>query len=146
MYSLLSHAHSGLRWFVLITLLVAIINAIGKTKGNHSFTKRDIRLALMALVFTHTQFLLGLILYFISPKVVFSADSMSNDVLRFFLVEHIFIMLIAVLLITIGYSRAKRAIDEGKKFRNILVFYLLGLILILAGIPWPFQNYGTSWF
>ena len=71
---------------------------------------------------------------------------MSNDVLRFFLVEHIFIMVLAVLLITIGYSRAKRAIDEGKKFRNILVFYLLGLLLILAGIPWPFQDYGTSWF
>jgi hypothetical protein len=146
MYSLLSHAHSGLRWFVLLTLLVAIINSIGKTKGNHPFTNRDIRLALMALIFTHTQFLLGLILYFISPKVVFSSDAMSNDVLRFFLVEHIFIMIIAVLLITIGYSRAKRAIDEGKKFRNILVFYLLGLILILAGIPWPFQNYGTGWF
>lgn len=146
MYSLLTAAHSGLRWFVLITLLVAIGNAIGKSKGNPPFTNRDTRLALMALIFTHTQFLLGLILYFVSPKVVFSTSSMSDDILRFFLVEHIFIMTLAVALVTIGYSRAKRAIDEGKKFRNILVFYLLGLILILAGIPWPFQNYGAGWF
>ena len=146
MYSILTHAHSGLRWIVLLTLVIAIANAIGKTNGNRPYLRKDINLSLMALIFTHIQFLLGLVLYFISPKVVFSVDSMSNDVLRFFLVEHIFIMVLAVLLITIGYSRAKRAIDEGKKFRNILVFYLLGLLLILAGIPWPFQDYGTSWF
>ncbi|MCA6075500.1 cytochrome B [Fulvivirga sedimenti] len=146
MYSILTHTHSGLRWIVLITLLIAIGNAIGKTNGNRPFLRSDKRLSLMALVFTHLQLVLGLILYFISPKVVFSVESMSNDILRFFLVEHIFIMILAVLLITIGYSRSKRAIDEGKKFRNILVFYLLGLLLILAGIPWPFQDYGTAWF
>jgi len=146
MYSLLTHTHSGLRWIVLLTLLIAIGNAIGKTNGNRPFLNKDKRLAMMALVFTHIQFIIGLILYFISPKVVFSVESMSNSVLRFFLVEHIFIMLLAVILITVGYSRAKRAIDEGKKFRNILVFYLIGLLLILAGIPWPFQDYGTGWF
>ncbi len=146
MYTILTHVHSGLRWIVLLTLLVAIVNAIGKTNGNRAYLRSDMQLSLMALVFTHVQLLVGLILYFISPKVVFSVESMSNDILRFFLVEHIFIMIIAVLLITVGYSRAKRAIDEGTKFRNILVFYLLGLLLILAGIPWPFQDYGTAWF
>ena len=146
MYSILTHAHSGLRWIVLLTLLIAIGNAIGKTNGNRPYLNKDMRLSLMALIFTHIQLILGLILYFISPKVVFSVESMSNSALRFFLVEHIFIMILAVILITVGYSRAKRAIDEGKKFRNILVFYLIGLLLILAGIPWPFQDYGTGWF
>ena len=146
MYSLLTHTHSGLRWIVLLTLLVAIGNAIGKTGGNRPYLNKDKKLSLMAMMFTHFQFIIGLILYFVSPKVVFSVESMSNSVLRFFLVEHIFIMFLAVILITIGYSRSKRAIDEGKKFRNILVFYLLGLILMLAGIPWPFQDYGTGWF
>jgi hypothetical protein len=146
MYSLLTHTHSGIRWIVLFTLLIAIGNAIGKTSGNRPFLLKDMRLSAMALVFTHIQVLLGLILYFMSPKVVFSVKSMSDEVLRFFLVEHIFLMLLAVILITVGYTRAKKAIDEGKKFRNILVFYLLGLILILIGIPWPFQDYGTGWF
>lgn len=146
MYSLLTHTHSGVRWIVLFTLLIAIGNAIGKTSGNRPFLLKDMRLSAMALVFTHIQVLLGLILYFMSPKVVFSVKSMSDEVLRFFLVEHIFLMLLAVILITVGYTRAKKAIDEGKKFRNILVFYLLGLILILIGIPWPFQDYGTGWF
>ena len=146
MYQLLVHAHSGLRWFVLLTLIVAIVNSFGKTDGSRSFTNRDRRLALMALIFTHLQLILGLILYFISPLVVFSGESMKNPVLRFYLVEHISLMLLAIVLITMGYSRAKRAIDEGKKFRNILVFYLIGLILILISIPWPFRIENAGWF
>ena len=146
MYQLLLHAHSGLRWFVLLTLVVAIFNSIGKTNGRKPFQNRDVRLALMALIFVHLQLLLGLILYFISPKVVFSAESMGNDMARFYLVEHLVTMLLAVILITVGYSRAKRVIDEGKKYRNILVFYFIGLLLIIAGITWPFRIFGAGWF
>lgn len=143
---ILRHAHSGLRWFVLIALILAIVNAVGKTNGTKAFTDKDKKYGLFALIFTHLQFVIGLVLYFTSPKVVFAASSMKSDVLRFFLVEHILLMLIAVVLITIGYSRSKRALTDAKKFKSILIFYLIGLILILAGIPWPFQNYGTSWF
>ncbi len=146
MYQLLVHTHSGLRWVVLITLLVAIINSFGKTGGSHPFTNKDKRLALMALVFTHLQLVIGIYLYFISPLVVFSAESMSNGVLRFFLVEHIALMLVAVILITIGFSKAKREVNEGKKFRKVLVYYLIGLILILIGIPWPFRIENAGWY
>ena len=125
---------------------MAIINAIGKTNGQTAFTNKDKKAGLFALIFTHIQFLLGLVLYFISPKVVFDGSSMKSDVMRFFLVEHISLMVLAVILITIGYSRAKRATDDGKKFKSILIFYLIGLALILFAIPWPFQNYGASWF
>lgn len=143
---ILRHAHSGLRWFVLIALILAIINAIGKTNGLKPFTDKDKKLGLFALIFTHLQFVIGLLLYFMSPKVVFAAASMKSDVLRFFLVEHALLMLIAVVLITIGYSRAKRAATDAKKFKSILIFYLIGLILILVGIPWPFIDYGAAWF
>ncbi|MBL6447278.1 cytochrome B [Fulvivirga sp. 29W222] len=143
---ILRHAHSGLRWLVLIALILAIVNAVGKTNGSKAFTDKDKKYGLFALIFTHLQFVLGLVLYFSSPKVVFAATSMKSDVLRFFLVEHISIMLIAIILITIGYSKSKRAQTDGKKFKSILVFYLIGLILILASIPWPFLNYGGSWF
>lgn len=146
MYQLLVHTHSGLRWVVLITLLVAIFNSFGKTDGSRPFTNKDRRLALMALIFTHLQFIIGLILYFISPMVTFSSEAMKDSLLRFYLVEHITIMLLAIALITIGYSRAKRAVKEGRKFRHILVFYLIGLILILIGIPWPFRFEYAGWF
>lgn len=142
---ILRHAHSGLRWLVLISLLLAIINTVGKTNGSKPFTAKDKRIALIALIFTHIQLIIGLILYFISPKVVFAGSSMGDSVLRFFLVEHISLMLAGIILITIGYSKSKRALTDAKRFKHILIFYTIGLILILAGIPWPFQNYGAGW-
>jgi fatty-acid desaturase len=146
MYQLLVHTHSGLRWIVLLTLVVAIVNAIGKTDGSRAFRNKDRRLSLMALIFVHLQLIIGLILYFISPLVIFAGESMKNAILRFYLVEHILLMLVSIILITVGFSRAKRAIDEGKKFKNILVFYLIGLVLILISIPWPFRFDTAGWF
>lgn len=146
MYQLLVHTHSGLRWVVLATLIIVIVNSIGKTNGSRAFTNKDRRLSMMALIFVHLQLIIGLILYFISPLVIFSGESMKNEILRFYLVEHLSLMLVAIILITVGYSRAKRAIDEGKKFKNILVFYLIGLILILISIPWPFRFDTAGWF
>lgn len=143
---ILRHAHSGLRWLVLIFLVLAIINAVGKMNRTKAFTQKDKKLGLFALIFTHVQFLIGLGLYFISPKVVFSGAAMSDSLLRFFLVEHISLMTLAVVLITIGYSKSKRASLDAKKFKLIFWFFFIGLILILAGIPWPFQNYGARWF
>lgn len=142
---ILKHAHSGLRWLVLISLLLAIINAATKTKGSKAFTAKDKRISLFALIFTHIQLVIGLVLYFTSPKVVFSGASMSDGVLRFFLVEHISLMIVAIILITIGYSKSKRALSDAKRFKHILIFYIIGLILLLAGIPWPFQDYGAGW-
>lgn len=143
---ILRHAHSGLRWLVLISLIIAIVNAVGKTSGKVAFTDKDKKINLFTLIFTHVQLLIGLVLYFISPKVIFSSEAMKSDALRFFLVEHSLLMIIAVILITIGYSRSKKALDAGKKFKSVLIFYLLGLILMLIGIPWPFMDYGTAWF
>lgn len=145
-YSILQHAHSGLRWLVLLFLILAIVNAARKWNGVPAFSDKDKKLNLFALIFTHVQFILGLILYFISPKVIFTAETMSNRVMRYFAVEHITTMLIAIALITIGYSRAKRHATDLKKFRATFWFYLIGLIVLLMGIPWPFMGLGTGWF
>ena len=63
-----------------------------------------------------------------------------------FAVEHMTTMIIAVVLITLGYSRAKRRTSDGGKFKAIFWFYLIGLVIMLAGIPWPFRGYGNGWF
>lgn len=141
----LVHAHSGLRWIVLILLLVSIFNAFAKKKSG-LYTERDRKLALFTMIFTHVQLLIGLVLYFISPLVVFSADSMSNSLQRFYLLEHILMMVIAIALITIGHSKSKKAAEAAAKFKAISVFYLIALIIILAAIPWPFRNLGGAWF
>ncbi|GHE59211.1 MULTISPECIES: cytochrome B [Roseivirga] len=145
MYTGLLHAHSGLRWVVLILLIAAIFNAFGKKNGG-VWTAKDKKITLFAMVFTHIQLVLGIILYFMSPKVQFVEGFMQNPVYRFFAVEHITLMIIAIALITIGYSKAKRAATDAKKFGAVATFYLVGLILILASIPWPFRNLGSGWF
>ena len=145
MYNGLLHAHSGLRWVVLVLLLAAIFNAFSKKKGG-IWTPKDKKVTLFAMIFTHIQLLIGLVLYFISPKVSFGEGMISDSILRFYAVEHLVTMLLAIALITIGYSKSKKAESDAKKFGAVATFYLIGLVLILAGIPWPFRIAGAGWF
>jgi len=141
-YNILVSAHSGLRWLVLIFLLIALYQAFTK-RGKFGDIK-ETPFVLIALIITHIQLLAGLILFFISPKVQFGGSTMSSSVLRFFTVEHSLLMIIAVILITMGYSRAKRST---KPFNVVFNLYLIALILILIGIPWPFREaLGAGWF
>jgi membrane protein DedA with SNARE-associated domain len=78
--------------------------------------------------------------------VVFSAASMKDSVLRFFLVEHISLMIIAIILITVGYVKSDRAADEFRKHKLLIIYYSIALILILISIPWPFRGLGAGWF
>lgn len=140
----LVHFHSGWRWIVLIALIYAVINAFFNKSNSYDLSGK--KTALFALIAVHLQLVIGLILYFTSEKVVFSASSMKVTALRFYLVEHIALMLVATILITIGFSKAKRQADNYKSFRSIRIFYLIGLFLILLGIPWPWQELGADWF
>lgn len=146
LYTLLVHAHSGFRWVVLILLVLVVVNAFRKWRGKNAFTDSDRKLNLFALISAHLQLVIGFLLYFISPKVIFSAAAMKDAVLRFFLVEHSFMMVIAIALITIGYSRAKRTDVDELKFRRTFILYAFGLLVILGAIPWPFLEYGGKWF
>lgn len=143
---MLKHAHSGLRWVVLLLLLSAIVNAVVNFSGKNGYREKDRKLALFTLIFTHVQLILGLILYFISPKVQFVSGMMKDAMLRFYGVEHLVGMLIAIALITIGYSRAKRKTEAVAKFKTTFWFYLIGLLVIVASIPWPFRDLGGGWF
>ena len=141
-YNIMVSAHSGLRWLVLLFLIVAIFQTFSR-RGKFGDIK-ETKSVLIALIFTHLQLLVGLILYFISPKVQFGGSTMSSSVLRFYTVEHILLMVVAVVLITMGYSRSKRA---PKPFNVAFNFYLIALILILISIPWPFrESLGAGWF
>ncbi|NJK87134.1 MAG: hypothetical protein HC906_15320 [Bacteroidales bacterium] len=93
----------------------------------------------------HVQLLVGLILFFISPKVVFSTATMKNDMFRFFTVEHTLLMIIAVTLATIGYSRSKKPIDPDKKFKGMFWYLFIAFIITIIAIPWPWRELGTGW-
>jgi hypothetical protein len=148
----LIHLHSALRWVVLILLLAAIIDSL--VRMYRPFNETDKKLSLFALISVHTQALIGFLLYFFGekvPNIIANAPLIMKDsVNRFWVVEHLAGMLLAAIFITIGYSRAKRMSEKWAKHRMIFVYYLVGLILILASIPWPFrqaaQAFNISWF
>lgn len=143
MYNALRHAHSGLRWVVLALLIAAIVVAYQKmSKKDTSVAKQPF---LFNLIGIHVQTLLGLVLYFISPKVSFAEGFMKVTELRFFAVEHIAMMIIAAIVITIGYSKGKRQAAP-KRYKTLFIFNLIGLVIIIASIPWPFRGLGAGWF
>lgn len=141
MYSLLKNIHSYWAYLVLLILIIGILNAIaGKIKGK-DFESKDLRLSLFGLIFSHIQLLIGLILYFVSPWFSQWSDlgvkGVMNDAqARLYLVEHPFMNILAIVLITMGWSLHKRQSDPGKKFLRIALFYGLGLLLLLSRIPW----------
>ena len=145
MYSILVTTHSVLRWVLFISLVLTIVYAAFNRAGSQPFNKPIKNLSLATVRLLHLQLLVGIILYFISPKVVFSGMAMKAHLTRFFLVEHLTGMLIAVVLITIGYSKAKKLINDQKKYNTILIYYTIGLLAIIAAIPWPFYNLGSGW-
>ncbi len=136
MYEIIQKAHSGWAYLVLLALLFAFINSLVKRTSKKEFQPQDRKIALLGLVATHLQLVLGVILYFVSPLGSAAFGQMSDKMLRLTSLEHPLINIIAIALITIGWSKHKKAADSQAKFKSIAVFYGLGLLLILSRIPW----------
>lgn len=137
--------HGYWAYLVLLILILATINALVKYFSNRPFGAKDFSISLFGLIVTHIQVLVGLILYFAHPTLGFAsftredltmADIMGNSEMRLFAVEHPLIMIIAVILITIGYSKHKKQLTSKGKFKMLAIFYTIALILILSRIPW----------
>jgi heme A synthase len=130
--------HSGWAYLVLIILVLATFNAIIKFFGDKEFDAKDFRISLLGLITMHIQLLLGIVLYF--TKGYFSENSigevMKNDSLRKLAIEHPTTMIIAVTLVTIGYSKHKKKLVSKPKFKVLAVFYSIALALVLYMIPW----------
>lgn len=149
MYTGITHLHNILRWGVLVFLLLAVLIAIVGIANKSNKSSQLKKVSLFALIFTHLSLVTGLILYFISPILISyrnlpMADLMKNEVTRYWTVEHLVGNLIAIILITLGYSLSKRAKTDRAKFLRILIFFSLGLILLLSNIPWPWKAVGIA--
>ncbi|XHR94749.1 cytochrome B [Mucilaginibacter sp. UC70_90] len=134
LYSFFKEFHSGFRYIVIVLVLLALVRAFMGWLGKRPYGEGNRKLNLFAMISVHTQFLLGIILFFISPMVQFSKETMKNPITRYFTVEHWVIMLIAIVLITIGHSKSKKAALPEGKHKAIAIFYLIGIVLISAGI------------
>lgn len=131
----LLHAHSGLRWVVLALLLVSIVK--GFTSANKPYGKG---LYAATMGFLHIQVILGIILYVnnILPSVkgMPFGEIMKNAELRFWVVEHVAMMVLAAVIATIGYSLGKRAQTDAQKHKKTAVFFTIALLMVLFAIPW----------
>jgi hypothetical protein len=148
MYQGILHAHSGLRWIILAGLIIVIFNGFSGKSSGREFTEKDRKLGLIAFIGSHVQLLLGFYLYFVNGNgKVNLAAPMANAFSRFFTVEHISGMLIAIILITVGYIKSKKASESKQKFSTVATYYLIALLIILVTIPWPFREHlAANWF
>ncbi len=126
--------HSYLRYFVLIALVLVIVKSLIGWLQAKPYTNLDNKMSLYLFIFTHMQLLIGLILFFTSKWVKFSGDSMKDDELRYWLVEHSSMMLIAIVLITMARITSKRMVVDVAKHRRMVVFNLLALVIIVVAI------------
>jgi hypothetical protein len=145
-YNILIHLHSGVRWLLLLSIILALVYAFLKYRMNKFKNRSGCIFNRLTLIFTHLQFVAGLVLYFISSKVIFAAESMKEPLLRFFLVEHIALMLVAVELITVGFIKFQKAEEQQKRHKITLIYYGIAFLLFLVSIPWPFRNLGGGWY
>jgi hypothetical protein len=145
MYPHLLATHNLFRWLVLIFLVLAIILAWRGWLGNKKFGAVDNRFKVFTVVFAHIQFVLGIVLYFVSPKVTAFLDNvgagMKDKELRFAGMEHVLLMLIAVVCITIGSAKVKRKTTDTAKFKTMAIWFTIALLVILFAIPWNMPHF-----
>ena len=136
--------HSYWAYIVLIILVIAVVNAFVGIFKKKDFKSTDLRLGLFTLIVSHIQLLIGLAWYFMSPYfnqlTSNTSEVMKTKEIRLLALEHPVMMIIAITLITIGWSKHKKKTTSIAKFKTFAIFYGLALLLILSRIPW------TNWF
>jgi len=138
---MIKHLHSGWAYLVLLVLIIAFVNALLGVLKNKDFKDKDLRLALFALIAAHIQLVLGFITYYVSPyynhmREIGMGASMKDSTTRLFVVEHPLMMVVAIVLITVGFSKHKKKTTQKGKFKTLVVFYGIALLFVLSKIPW----------
>jgi len=141
MYTGLIHTHSLLRYLLLILLLAVIVKSFLGFSNKQAFTKIDNVLGLTLFSVTHTQLLIGLLLYFTSPLVMFSGASMKDPILRYWTSEHSVMMLIAIVFITLARTTSKKMSDDSAKHKRMFIFNALALVIILVAIAMSHRGF-----
>jgi len=133
-YEIFKDLHSGFRYVVFLLLLIAIIQSLLGWIGKKPYTEVNRKINLFALISAHTQLLIGIVLYFLSPYVQFNSSTMKIETTRYFTVEHWVMMLIAIALITVGHSKSKKVAMPESKHKIIVTYYIIALLVIVGAI------------
>ena len=136
-------AHSLLRWLVLISVGLAGVIALRGWLMKRPIIVWERTLTIIALVLCHLQVVVGLILYGIRFKRYVPASYNAREIV-FWKYEHVAMMLLAVILVTVGRVLSKRASTEPAKWKFIAIFYLIALLIMCLNIPWPQTEMGMK--
>lgn len=146
MYKGILDLHNLLRWVILFLAVVAIIRAYKGATSRKVFSKGDKRLGLFLMISAHTTLLIGLYQWFAGDwglnaiRNLGMGEVMKNSIYRYWAIEHITGMLIAIILITIGRGVSKKNMSDKTKHKKTFWFYLIALLIILITVPWPFRK------
>lgn len=139
MYPTLVAIHNILRWVVVILAVLALFRAYTGWLGRRSWTPSDRMAGSFFAISLDIQVLLGLLIYFIGPwfNLLTGSDAgqMSSEV-RFFAMEHILMMIVALVVAHVGLVLARKASTDTLKFRRMAIWLTLAALIVLAGIPW----------
>jgi len=130
-YEILKSAHSGWRYLVFFLLFAAVMQALAGWLGNRNYTEGNRKLNVFTLISAHIQLVLGLVLYFLSPLTKLES---STAIGRYWKMEHIALMIVAIVLITVGNAKSKKVTAAVAKHKNIAIFFGLAFIVIVAAI------------
>jgi len=147
MYQTLTFLHSTFRWLVLLSLVYSIFRAYRGYFSQKEFSKTDNSVRHWTATIAHIQLVLGITLYSQSPIIKyfwknFNEAKESFDLLFFGLI-HIFLMLFSIILITIGSAISKRKTTDKEKYKTMLIYFIIALVIIFIAIPWPFSPFAN---
>ncbi len=133
--------HSYWAYITLLAVLAAFINSLYGFWKKSNFDNKDLRLPLFGLIATHIQLVLGLAWYFMSPSYKFlkvngMGEAMKDSIVRLHTIEHPLVVILATVLITIGFSKHKNKENAKSKFKTLTIYYGIALLLILSRLPW----------
>ena len=133
--------HSGWAYITLIILIFAVVNAFMGLSSKKEFKDKDLRISLFTLIVCHIQLLIGLIALFVSAQFEYVLNNgmgaaMQESAIRLIVVEHPLMMILAITLITMGFSKHKKQTTDNGKFKTIAMYYGIALIFVLSRIPW----------
>jgi len=137
MYTFLLDLHNLLRWVIVIVGVIAVATALRGAFARAAWTGQQNALGRLFTISVDVQLLVGLLLYFVFSPITTGAfadfgAAMQNDHTRFFLVEHLPLMVIAIALVHVGASRARKL----NSARPAAIFYTVAMVLMVIAIPW----------
>ncbi len=145
MYPYLLFIHNLFRWVVILLAIYALYNNYSGWRNTKVFTKKDKTLNGIFIGTLHLQLLIGIILYFgFSPYVHEAMDNMKtamkDSTLRFWAVEHLGGMIVAIAIAQIGNIVSKKAVKDSDKFRKAFIYFMIAVLIIFLSHPFEFHG------